>query len=203
MAVTLHTSLGDLKLELFCEQAPHTCKVTALLYSSYSSLPTSVLLSCTLLLTSDVDSSACLLPQNFLALCAMGVYDGTLFHRNMKGFIVQGGDPTGTGKGGTAYNGGRLSDEIVDELTHSARGVVSMANRGPNTGGSQFFICYAPAPHLNGVNAVFARVIDGLDVLDAIERQPVDAKHRPVAPITLQRCTIHANPIAEEEHRRG
>ena len=78
-----------------------------------------------------------------------------------------------------------------------------MANKGPNTAGSQFFICYAPAPHLNGVNSVFAKVIDGLDTLDAMERQPVDGRHRPVAPITLQRVTIHANPIAEDEHRRG
>ena len=69
--------------------------------------------------------------------------------------------------------------------------------------GCEFFICYAPSPHLNAVNTVFARVIDGFDVLDAMERAPVDAKHRPTAPIVLQRVTIHANPIAEEESRRG
>ena len=141
--------------------------------------------------------------QNFLALCASGAYDGTSFHRNLKGFIIQGGDVSGTGRGGAAYHGGRLEDELVDALQHNARGVVSMANKGPNTAGSQFFICYQPAPHLNGVNSVFARVIDGLDVLDAMEGQPVDAKHRPIAPITLRSVTIHANPVAEEEHRRG
>ena len=161
MSVTLHTSLGDLKMELSCELAPRTC-------------------------------------HNFLALAASRAYDGTPFHRNIAGFIVQGGDTTGTGKGGAAWHGGALPDELVDELRHDARGVLSMANKGPGTAGSQFFITYAPAPHLNAVNAVFGRVIDGFDTLDAMERAPVDGKHRPQPPILLTSCTIHANPLAEQ-----
>ena len=161
MSVTLHTSLGDVKVELACELAPRTC-------------------------------------HNFLALCASGSYDGTTFHRNIAGFIVQGGDTSGTGRGGTAWHGGTLTDELVDELRHDGRGVLSMANKGPNTAGSQFFITYTACPHLNSVNAAFGRVIDGFDTLDAMERAPVDAKHRPQPAITLTACTIHANPVAEQ-----
>jgi len=90
---------------------------------------------------------------NFLALCASGYYNGTVFHRNIKGFMIQGGDPTGTGKGGKSiYNTptGKFPDEIVDSLKHSRRGVVSMANSGPNSNGSQFFITYKAHTHLNG-----------------------------------------------------
>ncbi|KAL3159109.1 hypothetical protein ABBQ32_011106 [Trebouxia sp. C0010 RCD-2024] len=91
--------------------------------------------------------------ENFLALCASGYYDGTLFHRNIKGFMIQGGDPTGTGKGGKSIfpsPNGKFPDEITDTLKHTKRGIVSMANSGPNTNGSQFFITYNKHPHLNG-----------------------------------------------------
>ena len=93
MSVTLHTNLGDLKLELHCEDTPRAA-------------------------------------LNFLALAASGTYDGTAFHRNMRGFMVQGGDPTGTGKGGASIWGGAFADEIVPQLRHHKRGVVSMANSG-------------------------------------------------------------------------
>jgi peptidyl-prolyl cis-trans isomerase-like 3 len=86
---------------------------------------------------------------NFLALAASGYYDGTLFHRNVRGFMVQGGDPTGTGKGGESIWGGKFPDEIRAELTHSARGILSMANSGPGTNAAQFFITYAKHPHLD------------------------------------------------------
>ena len=161
MSVTLHTTLGDLKVELACELAPRTC-------------------------------------HNFLALCASGAYNNTTFHRNIAGFIVQGGDTTGSGRGGTAWHGGALADELVDELRHDARGVLSMANKGPGTAGSQFFITYTACPHLNSVNAAFGRVIDGFDTLDAMERAPVDNKQRPQPAITITSCTIHSNPIAEQ-----
>jgi len=96
MALTLHTSLGDLKIELFIHEAPKAC-------------------------------------ANFLALAAAGKYDETPFHRNIKGFMIQGGDPTGTGKGGDSVWGGPFADEFHPSLRHSRRGIVSMANKGPNT----------------------------------------------------------------------
>ncbi len=135
---------------------------------------------------------------NFLALAASGYYDGTAFHRNIKGFMVQGGDPTGTGKGGGSCWGGKFADEIHPDNKHTARGIVSMANSGPNTNASQFFITYAKHPHLDNNYAVFGKVIDGWEALNAIERQPCNEKHRPLQPIVLERLTIHANPLAEQ-----
>jgi peptidyl-prolyl cis-trans isomerase-like 3 len=161
MAVVLHTSLGDVKLELFCDTAPRT---------SY----------------------------NFLALAGSGYYDNTLFHRNIKGFMLQGGDPTGKGKGGQSIWGGKFADEFHPDNKHNKRGIVSMANSGPNTNASQFFITYAKHAHLDGAYTVFGRVIDGLDTLDAMERTPVDEKHRPKPAITLEKVVIHANPIADQ-----
>ena len=160
MSVTLHTSLGDVKIELFCDTAPRTC-------------------------------------FNFLALAASGSYDKTLFHRNMRDFMIQGGDPTGTGKGGQSVWGKKFADEFHADNKHSARGMVSMANSGPNTNKSQFFFTYSKQARLNNVYTVFGRVIDGLDTLDAMERSAVGAKHRPVNDITLKTITIHANPLAE------
>ncbi|MCH82174.1 peptidyl-prolyl cis-trans isomerase-like 3-like, partial [Trifolium medium] len=114
-------------------------------------------------------------------------YDGTIFHRNIKGFMIQGGDPTGTGKGGTSIRGKKLNDEIRESLKYNARGILSMANSGPNTNGSQFFISYAKQPHLNGLYTVFGRVIHGLEVLDLMEKTPTAAGDRPLAEIRLNR----------------
>ncbi|KAK1274067.1 Peptidyl-prolyl cis-trans isomerase-like 2 [Acorus gramineus] len=133
---------------------------------------------------------------NFLALCASGYYDGTIFHRNIKGFMIQGGDPTGTGKGGNSIWGKKFNDEIRESLKHNARGVLSMANSGPNTNGSQFFITYAKQPHLNGLYTIFGRVIHGFEVLDLMEKTPIGPGDRPLAEIRLNRVTIHANPLA-------
>ncbi|KAI9748014.1 MAG: Peptidyl-prolyl cis-trans isomerase cyp10, partial [Candelina submexicana] len=136
---------------------------------------------------------------NFLALCASSYYDGTTFHRNIRGFIVQGGDPTGKGKGGSSIYGSDFEDEIRPALRHNARGIVSMANRGPGTNGSQFFLTYAAAPHLDGKNTVFGRIIEGADTtLDIMEALEVDKKYRPLEKITLKRVTIHANPLADQ-----
>lgn len=159
MSVTLHTTLGDLKVELFCEDTPRTA-------------------------------------ENFLALCASGYYDGCAFHRNIKGFMLQGGDPTGTGKGGKSIWGGKFPDELRDHLKHTNRGILSMANAGPNTNASQFFVTYAKAPHLNGKNAVFGKVIDGFGVLDQIEKTPGDERDRPLRDIKIEKVTVHANPLA-------
>ncbi|KAI3701050.1 hypothetical protein L2E82_45693 [Cichorium intybus] len=134
--------------------------------------------------------------ENFLALCASGYYDGTIFHRNIKGFMIQGGDPTGTGKGGTSIWGKKFNDEIRESLKHNARGMLSMANSGPNTNGSQFFITYAKQPHLNGLYTIFGKVIHGFEVLDLMEKTPIGAGDRPLAEIRINRITIHANPLA-------
>ncbi len=135
--------------------------------------------------------------KNFLALAASGYYDGCKFHRNIKGFMVQTGDPTGTGKGGESIYGGKFNDEIKDGLKHKTRGIVSMANSGPNTNGSQFFITYAAQTSLDLKYTVFGKVIDGFDTLDALEKLEVDAKHRPLKETRVNAVTIHANPFAE------
>lgn len=117
----------------------------------------------------------------------------------MKNFMIQGGDPTGTGKGGESIWGGHFDDEFHPHNTHNQRGIVSMANKGPNTSRSQFFIAYERQPHLNNVYTAFAKVIGGWEVLDQMERLPVKGKkNRPVNPPVIQRVTIHANPLADE-----
>jgi len=102
--------------------------------------------------------------NNFVFLAREGFYDGTTFHRVISGFMAQGGDPTGTGAGGPGYS---FADEFT-EHTHVI-GALSMANAGPNTNGSQFFITYSPQPHLDGHHSVFGQLVEGMDVLEAIE----------------------------------
>lgn len=163
MSVTLKTSLGDIKVELYCDLAPKAS-------------------------------------ENFLGLCASGSYDGTVFHRNMKGFMIQGGDPTGTGKKGKSIWGSKFNDEIVPELKFDRRGIVAMATSAPNRNASQFFITYAAAPHLNQTCTIFAHVIHGLDTLERMETEEVRPDYRPKNDIVLQSVTIHANPFAEIDH---
>eukprot|EP00640_Fibrocapsa_japonica_P005932 CAMPEP_0113933964 /NCGR_PEP_ID=MMETSP1339-20121228/1325_1 /TAXON_ID=94617 /ORGANISM="Fibrocapsa japonica" /LENGTH=115 /DNA_ID=CAMNT_0000935559 /DNA_START=242 /DNA_END=589 /DNA_ORIENTATION=+ /assembly_acc=CAM_ASM_000762 len=111
--------------------------------------------------------------------------------------MVQGGAPAGSnGKGGESIWGGPFEDEFHPDNKHAQRGIVSMANKGPNTNRSQFFITYSQQPHLNNVYSVFGKVIDGLDNLDAIEKVPVGKKDRPLTEIRIDSVTIHANPLA-------
>ena len=105
--------------------------------------------------------------NNFVTLARDGFYDGLTFHRVIPNFMIQGGDPTGTGSGGPGY---RFEDETQDNPLRHETGVISMANAGPNTNGSQFFITHAPQPHLDGRHTVFGKVTQGQDVVDAIQQ---------------------------------
>ena len=112
--------------------------------------------------------------NNFVSLARDGYYDGTTFHRVIKDFMAQGGDPTGTGTGGPGY---QIADEFHPELRHDKPGVLSMANAGPNTGGSQFFITHVATPWLDDRHAVFGEVVEGMDVVNSIrERDPQRAR---------------------------
>jgi peptidyl-prolyl cis-trans isomerase B (cyclophilin B) len=115
-------------------------------------------------------SSAPVTVNNFVFLAKEGFYDGVKFHRVISNFMIQGGDPTGTGRGGPGY---RFADEFKGNRLRHERGVISMANAGPNTNGSQFFITHAPQPHLDNKHTVFGKVTSGLDVVDAIRQGDV------------------------------
>lgn len=126
--VTFATNLGDIRVELYCQDTPKTC-------------------------------------YNLIALAKKGYYKNVKFHRNIKNFMLQGGDPTGTGSGGESIFGKPFEDELLNTLNHDGRGVLSMANRGPNTNTSQFFFTYRTCSHLNRKHTVFGKLVGGMDVL--------------------------------------
>jgi len=117
--------------------------------------------------------------KNFWELAQKGYYDGTVFHRIIANFMIQGGDPTGTGRGGSSIYGDKFEDEFKSELKHTGAGTMSMANAGPNTNGSQFFITLAPTPWLDTKHTVFGRVIDGMDVVKRMGQVATDKNDRP------------------------
>jgi len=114
-------------------------------------------------------------------------YDGLIFHRIIEGFMIQGGCPAGSGMGGPGY---KFGDECKPELSHDGEGVLSMANAGPGTNGSQFFITLAPTPHLNGRHTVFGKVSDGMDIVRAIGVVETGAMDRPVEDVVIESVTI-------------
>lgn len=148
--VTLKTSLGTMRAEIFQDKAPATAK-------------------------------------NFLTLVKKGFYNGLTFHRVIPGFMIQGGCPKGTGTGGPGYT---IPDEFHPSLKHDSPGIFSMANAGPNTGGSQFFITVAPAPWLNGKHAIFGKLIGGQDVAEKIVGVPKDGQDRPRSPVRIETATV-------------
>ena len=125
--------------------------------------------------------------KNFLDLTNKGYYRNMIFHRVVKGFVIQTGDPTGTGKGGPGY---KFDNEIVPALRHNQPGVVAMANAGPNTNGSQFYITLGAAPHLDGGYSIFGQVVKGMDVVRTIDGVLTDREGRPVSPVRFDGVTV-------------
>ena len=124
----------------------------------------------------EVAPKAC---ENFIGLVQKGYYDGVSFHRVIKGFMIQGGDPSGTGRGGQSVFGKSFDDEFKPNVTFDKAGLLAMANAGPNTNGSQFFITTVPTPHLNGHHTIFGEVVDGMRVVRLIENTEVDMRSKP------------------------
>lgn len=165
-----------------------------------------------LLLDCDYAPKTC---YNFLLHCENGYYDHTIFHRNIMSFMIQGGDPKGTGHGGkcawTTKNG-KFEDEFHKLLKHDERGVLAMANSGPDTNGSQFYILYQPAPQLDDRHSVFGRLVGGMEVLNRMEEVPVNEEtDRPLKRIEILKTTVYQNPFndplphqikAEEERKK-
>ena len=125
----------------------------------------------------EVAPKAC---ENFLGLVKKGYYNGIVFHRVIKNFMIQGGDPTGTGRGGESIWGNSFQDEVKSSVTFDRKGLLAMANAGPNTNGSQFFITTIPTPWLNMKHTIFGEVVSGYDVVEKIENTAVGAADRPV-----------------------
>jgi len=166
LTATLETSKGDIEIELFDERAPRTVE-------NFVGLATGEREWTHPETGETVDGP---------------LYDDVLVHRVIEGFMIQTGDPTGTGRGGPGYE---FDDEFHDELRHDAPGKLSMANSGPNTNGSQFFITLAPQPHLDDKHAVFGEVTDGMDVVEEIGSLPTGRQDKPQTEAIIEHVEIH------------
>ena len=169
LTATLQTNYGDTEVELYDERAPRTVE-------NFVGLATGD--------RSWID------PETETEIEGEPLYEDVLFHRVIEGFMIQGGDPTGTGRGGPGYT---FDDEFHDELRHDDAGILSMANSGPDTNGSQFFITLDAQPHLDGQHAVFGEVIDGMETVERIGAVETDEDDRPVEPVVLESVTVHEN----------
>ena len=132
--------------------------------------------------------------QNFIDLAEKGFYDGVIFHRVIDDFMIQGGDPAGTGAGGPDYcikgEFSQIDDEFGPGLKHDGEGILSMANAGPNTGGSQFFITLVPTPWLDGHHAIFGKIVEGMDIVHKIGSTPTDFQDRPLEDVVMNKVEI-------------
>ncbi|KII93800.1 hypothetical protein PLICRDRAFT_36031 [Plicaturopsis crispa FD-325 SS-3] len=141
---------------------------------------------------------------NFLQLARQGKYNNVLFHRLVPGFMIQTGDPTGTGAGGESFWGTPFRDEhdMKGAAKHDSRGVIAMANKGPGTNGSQFYFAFKPAPHLDKKHTVFGKLVGGEDVLDALEKLPrKDGTERPAKPVKITEVVIYQDPFEDYKVR--
>ena len=125
----------------------------------------------------EIAPKAC---ENFIKLSQKGYYDGLIFHRVIQGFMIQGGDPTGSGRGGSSIWGGPFEDEVTASVAFDKPGLLAMANSGPNSNGSQFFITVAATPWLNMRHTIFGEVVSGYDAVQRIENSPADSSDRPL-----------------------
>ncbi|KAJ3642264.1 hypothetical protein Zmor_025065 [Zophobas morio] len=139
--------------------------------------------------------------ENFVRHCENGYYNGTKFHRSIRNFMIQGGDPTNTGTGGESIWGKKFEDEFRPNLTHTGRGVLSMANSGKNTNGSQFFITYRSCKHLNNKHTIFGRLVGGMESLTEMEKIEVDNKDKPIEDIVIIKAQVFVNPFEEADEQ--
>ncbi|XP_020852221.1 RING-type E3 ubiquitin-protein ligase PPIL2 isoform X3 [Phascolarctos cinereus] len=138
--------------------------------------------------------------ENFIKLCKKNYYDGTIFHRSIRNFVIQGGDPTGTGTGGESYWGKPFRDEFRPNLSHTGRGILSMANSGPSSNTSQFFITFRSCAYLDKKHTIFGRVVGGFDTLTALENVESDPKtDRPKEDIRIESATVFVDPYEEAD----
>ncbi|MFC4552061.1 MULTISPECIES: peptidylprolyl isomerase [Halorussus] len=174
---TLHTNHGDIEVRLFADRAPKTVENFVNLAKHDPAANDDPARDTTT--WEDPESGE---------VRGDGLYDGTVFHRIIEDFMIQGGDPTGTGRGGPGY---QFDDEFHDELRHDDEGKLSMANSGPNTNGSQFFITLGAQPHLDDRHAVFGEVTDGMDVVREIGSVETGPNDKPKEDVVLERVEIH------------
>jgi peptidyl-prolyl cis-trans isomerase-like protein 2 len=150
--------------------------------------------SLNIMLHCDLTPKTC---ENFIELCEYGYYNNTIFHRLIKGFVIQGGDPTGTGTGGRSIFGKSFEDELNPKLRHLSRGLLSMANSGKGTNGSQFFITFGPAMHLDNKHSIFGEVVGNVKLLDEWEGIGADDKDRPLKEVKIMSVDVYTNPFRD------